>query len=892
MAGLTACGDKVTPVTITTTTTPAGNPVVHTVTVSPASVNLQVGGTAQLAASVDADAGVTDRTVTWTSSDATVASVDASGKVTANKAGTATIIASAKAAPTVQGAAAVTVQAAGGGAVPTVTISGLNTTICVAGTGCASVPANLQNFGTGSTAPAGQTGQLDVVLNVDSQGAVLKSVSSTLKCGADSVTQTQTISGAAAPIGADASSAPVTFSFNTAQFDSTGKAALHNGSCTISASASTAAGTQSAASSQTLTLNNADAVYGVISAAKTANDKAGLSWGGGDVTVKVTPVFYTAGRSAVSGTVSLNGMTASATAGALASTQPISTFPGTVTFAASKASGASGGVKAVTDTAVTATVTFVDNSGNPFALTGNKFTNATSLGITRVDNQGPAAGAYDITKQGGANGWLGSNYVFTSAAGQGYTAAAANDNGGVDNVTVSFTYTPTGGSATAVTKASDIPASNVNNAYTLKMIETDALGNATTTTIGTFGVDLTAPTVTTTLAGATKNKVQGTAGTTTTSIADDFSGPNKTFMAITRQNSTATTNAAECVYGFASTGSDSANVNGALPTYNPDGTMSGYCTPKAGAVAGAAVDQGNGDGYYTVSTYGTDNAGNAAAATSYKTGEDNTNPVQGGVSIPASFAGASTVTFPTTATDNMDLVRASAVLNYGNGMGLYYSNTLPGVAFDNVLTTSATYSFSIPNFITSLQQVTAGNAPPTLAVAGDTAATRPTGLTLDAYDEAQLKSNDVTAAFGAATFSGATAYQANANFQSWTVSPTASANVHNAKDSTNTVTLKGIATGPSGLLNIPFSSVTFYYQIGGAGPWIPAGTVSAAAATDDGVTRTWTYSMTWDPPATAPNGTDLTVNGTTLTFRAVGQDAAGNALSTNTSTGVITLTNP
>ena len=70
IAGLTACGDKVTENT--------GDNVVRGVTVTPAVVsNLAVGGSFTLAASVDAGSGVTNRTVTWSSSDAAVASVDA-----------------------------------------------------------------------------------------------------------------------------------------------------------------------------------------------------------------------------------------------------------------------------------------------------------------------------------------------------------------------------------------------------------------------------------------------------------------------------------------------------------------------------------------------------------------------------------------------------------------------------------------------------------------------------------------------------------------------------------------------------------------------------------------------------------------------------------------------
>ena len=66
---------------------------VATVTVSPASVNLQIGQTSQLTATLtDANGNVlTGRTVTWSSDNGSVATVSGTGLVTAGNAGTATI---------------------------------------------------------------------------------------------------------------------------------------------------------------------------------------------------------------------------------------------------------------------------------------------------------------------------------------------------------------------------------------------------------------------------------------------------------------------------------------------------------------------------------------------------------------------------------------------------------------------------------------------------------------------------------------------------------------------------------------------------------------------------------------------------------------------------------
>ncbi len=103
-------------VTVTSSATSSG-PVAATVTVSPASASLQVGGTQQLTATARDSAGnVLSHPVTWSSSAPAVASVGASGLVSALAAGSATVTA------TVDGksaGAAITVVASGTAPAPT-----------------------------------------------------------------------------------------------------------------------------------------------------------------------------------------------------------------------------------------------------------------------------------------------------------------------------------------------------------------------------------------------------------------------------------------------------------------------------------------------------------------------------------------------------------------------------------------------------------------------------------------------------------------------------------------------------------------------------------------------------------------------------------------------------
>jgi uncharacterized protein YjdB len=89
-------------------------PAVRSVTVSPPSAILKPGDTQGFVANVDADAGVA-RTVTWSSSNTAIATVAATGVVTAVSPGAATITATRTANTSVSGAAALTVRYADSG---------------------------------------------------------------------------------------------------------------------------------------------------------------------------------------------------------------------------------------------------------------------------------------------------------------------------------------------------------------------------------------------------------------------------------------------------------------------------------------------------------------------------------------------------------------------------------------------------------------------------------------------------------------------------------------------------------------------------------------------------------------------------------------------------------
>lgn len=147
------------------------NPVpVARVSVSPASATLVAGATQQLtAATLDASGNaLSGRVVTWTSSDATRATVSAAGLVTAVAAGTTTITATSEAQ---SGTAAITVTAAAPGSAPTIASIGPavmtpGAAVTIAGTGFSAAAAadSVTIDGVSAAVTAASTVQLTVTV--------------------------------------------------------------------------------------------------------------------------------------------------------------------------------------------------------------------------------------------------------------------------------------------------------------------------------------------------------------------------------------------------------------------------------------------------------------------------------------------------------------------------------------------------------------------------------------------------------------------------------------------------------------------------------------------------------------------------------------------------------
>ncbi len=902
LAGLTACGDKVT--VPPQTTTLQGN-VVHSVTVSPNSLNLKVGDKVTLAVSVDADAGVTNRTVTWTSSNTAVATVDNTGTVTAVTGGTATIVAKSAQDPTVSGAAVVTVAAT----VPaSVTIGQINQTVCVVGGACTSLPANLSNV----------QNQLDVTLNVDPGTQTLAGVDLIMNCGgADTVVATQNIgSGDKAPV-AEESNAPVTLSFNTAAFTAaTGAVAFKNGQCTIKARARTTAGTQVASTTQTLTLNNVDVVNVSTTTTPSTGQNAsaaganGLVWRAGAVNVTATPVLYSGGTIA-SGTVSLvngagvahptqygqNGavLTPGQTVATLSNITPST---GVITATFPNSTSATGGVGGASVDSLFTVVTTVSSTGNAGPAVTVPVAPATGNFI-RLDNKAPdvatVAPVVNLNVQNAQNGWVGTAFVFsTTGSSKAITLdpSTTSDWNGVDVVKVNTQFRVAGSGASFVTfaKTTDLAETASATAYELRLQVCDALNNCVNSSPASnlFGVDLTAPTLA---------QVGGVKDGTIYSAANPIPG-TVDFSVFDPVGAGGVSGSGTSVNGLLvkDQGLQPNGIPGSK-TVCPIGVSTGSgssITCSAGILQPNSVTlpaSAKADGEYTMTVQAADQAGNLSAAQTIKYYTDITAPTIApqGVAIPnpitvnSSFSGFA-------ATDNMDvkagygsLVFTAPAVSFAEGG----TASPAGAAFDNVLTQQSTVGTTLGVFYKSLTN------------AVGTIGSLPTSVNINVVDVAgNLSGAPLSTALPAANVGAAPAAAFNAGSNAITAfsidstSSTGSANLNVKANSA--ITLYVNATPASDLTGNPLSQVCFFYQVtsnnqfgsgAAAGDWVKIGCTGGAGTVGVGATRRFFYSFTTTFPAAFNNPT--AGGSTTLPVVAIGNTATLDGIMSATASIVI-----
>lgn len=370
-------------------------PQVQSVTVSPQSLSLQVGQTANAVATVNRDAGASGA-VTWASNNAAIATVDNTGKITAVAVGTAVITATSTADNTKAAALAVTVVAVpnnltalsvaptsanlgvGGSvqlvpsattvgtptvtytyqssntSVATVSASGLVTavgngtavvtTTATTSTNSLSVATTI-NVASASVSISAITagglgtpvnianvaGQIEVTMNISAGNQTLDSVR--VRLGAKSAaSQGFTVNGAP--------NAPVTLSINTADYtlnaDSTSTVSFPNGSTVVQAELFVkGVGGPTASNTITINLNNADTFHARwILPANQAVSTAGFLWYGGpntSTTINVVPVMYS-GNVITSATIHMDDASVAGNASLCGAAVTDATAPFTANF--------------------------------------------------------------------------------------------------------------------------------------------------------------------------------------------------------------------------------------------------------------------------------------------------------------------------------------------------------------------------------------------------------------------------------------------------------------------------------------------------------------------------------------------------------------------------------
>lgn len=289
---LAACGDKVTVAGPTTTPPPVAK--INSVEVAPATATLTVGQSITMTAAVNADVGLAT-TVTWSSSDASKASVSSAGVVLAVAATPGVAICAASTVDTgKKGCASVVVQAAPTVLPASISINSITTT------------GNL----SATVDPSNVVGNIDVTLNVSPGNQTISKIVLTLG-GVRIDSQTFSAAQSAAlryaadeAIAAQTTFPQVVFSINTAAFSATtGIAKFANGTKALSAQLYTtqggAASAASASAQSNLTFNNADKLAATIAPVGSytlATSVLGYQWSKipDSLDVTILPVTYSA----------------------------------------------------------------------------------------------------------------------------------------------------------------------------------------------------------------------------------------------------------------------------------------------------------------------------------------------------------------------------------------------------------------------------------------------------------------------------------------------------------------------------------------------------------------------------------------------------------------------
>jgi hypothetical protein len=887
VAGVAACGDDVT-------VAPPPNQGVQSVTVGPTGVTIAVGQTLQMAAAVNADAGVAT-TVTWTSSNPATASVNpTTGLVTGVASGSVAITACSTVATGVCGQATVTVSAA---APATISIKSITNTVI--GTG--EVPVNINAV----------AGQINVTLNLDAGSQQVSNVQvlidGQVACqqGFSAIQEAAAKAQAALIAGGDATAAlvvEIVCSINTAAFNpTTGVPTYLNGPRALTARVNLVGSAPVATPSFPLVFANANVVVITTSVANgsSANSSTGILWQTGDLTATALPVIYTAANPTIQQVVLTPAGLSSKT---------LTTAPFTATWAKATSIGSGGSAQfELGGLTVTANST-VNGAVGPAGVSAP----------LNFDNKGPGAPTFVANPNNRQNGWINATVglvgVNTSATDNDWLVNGAAD-GGVGGY-VRFLRVGTGGvgatvaaaNAATASSAPALPAPSVANvSYCAVATAQDLLGNESPLPAGAtvclappigsfvatgsqhleFGVDIAAPTIAFSggLAANARINAATVGGEFQVTVADTGAVGNSGMLGGAPViGNLQTRNAAGTVCGGA--GLPGATVSGVC-TNNNTGIGGALPLQATTGVAVQPVPPGPG-AYYTFTALSQDAAGNQSGTVTRVVVRDNSPVTVSNPAVPVVITGAFTAssflnddlsirdyywtagfTTALTSVTTITLASAPTVVDAFNASTLTNTNFAVNTSINTFLglqgspgNVPAAYAAN-SNPLSSVNLFARDQTQP--AYTGP--ATSPVAPTAPA---AGIAITSVTPAWTFNTYtpatSNATVCAGQAGAPACGATPTST-------------TLSVAASGTTATFPNPFSRVDFYAVNAAGTDLVLVGSVPAGSATlvDNGATRVWTYSL----PITALSlyttlgGTVPAVIGPVNVY-AFGANAAGN----------------
>lgn len=739
------------------------------VSLVPDAVSLAVGESVKLEAVVTGGGANTARTVTFSSSNQAVATVDANGNVTAVSAGVATITATSTADANARDASVITVGGGTGGAEPTISIKSITT-------GNLGTPVNTQNV----------AGQIDVTLNVDVPAGSQVTEVQTLIDGdvvcSQGFSAGSLVVAANPELGTEAQPVEIVCSVQTQAFNATtGAVSFPNGPHSLTAQLVSSDGSVVATPSTELVFNNTNFINVSFEGSKgpaiSGNGPrslaaAGSAWHGGDITFSVLPVNYGAaennvasvtiqitssgnGVTGVGGCTSTNDATTDPTIAANDGGNGGANFPTCAQASASKTVNTAAGAATEIVFPANATLTAggVQNVEDIFTIAVNSVTTGGQAGPVCI-NPSPALNPQGPTCAGGApafpnplridnlapritflniirpNQYYNGAFVPNQGA-QGVAAACPANTPcvrtvdyGVDNQTAAGNTTFEAGPATdalvdVTAGFSDLPETQVASTNLFSVTTMDALQNSRTrfaTAVQTqvttnannallFGIDNTDPTQA--VAGPPDQSTNCVVGPSNPANCSPVAGWTITFSDA----------------GVGPSGFNANPVTVKLERILASGTT--CYDPNGGGPISCAANNNNGfvaddgivtlpgatDGYWRLTAFVTDAANNQSEQTMILTLEDYTPPVAGGIASPATLTGGGAASFSSALVDNVELGDVLGATVYGGTITLVDSRQAIGTYGVDAINNTSPGTFNLASFVRSVETTDAVGLP-------------------------------------------------------------------------------------------------------------------------------------------------------------------------------------